>query len=189
MASATDPLGHTTTLAYDAMGNLTTVTDSLGKVTTLTYDAAGRPVTVQGPLGQTVQVAYEGADLRTVTDPLGRARQRAVDALGRVRLRIGPQGQTTRLAYDVPAGWNRLEADIALDDAAGLEGSAIFKVVVESGGQWQAAYESPIVRGGDAPLPVKIDLKGVTRAALLVEYADRGDVLDHANWLNVRLVK
>ena len=95
----------------------------------------------------------------------------------------------SRLAYDVPSGWNRLEADIALDDAAGLEGSAIFKVVVENGGQWQAAYESPIVRGGDAPLPVKIDLKGVTRAALLVEYADRGDVLDHANWLNVRLVK
>ena len=95
----------------------------------------------------------------------------------------------SRLAYEVPAGWKRLEAEVALDDAAGLDGSVICKVIVEDGGQWRAAYESPIVRGGDVPLPVKVDLKGVSRVALLVEYADRGDVLDYANWLNVRLVK
>jgi hypothetical protein len=34
-----------------------------------------------------------------------------------------------------------------------------------------------------------VELKQASRVALLVEYADRGDVLDHANWLNVRLVK
>jgi hypothetical protein len=101
---------------------------------------------------------------------------------------LGMHG-ASRLAYDVPAGWKRLEADVALDDAAGLAGSVVFKVVVEAGGQWRAAYESPIVRGGDAPLPVKVDLKGINRVALLVEYNDHGDVLDHANWLNVRLVK
>ncbi|HUE72562.1 MAG TPA: NPCBM/NEW2 domain-containing protein [Pirellulaceae bacterium] len=95
----------------------------------------------------------------------------------------------SRLAYDVPAGWKRLEADVALDDAAGLGGSVVFKVVVEDSGQWRAAYQSPIVRGGDAPLPVKVDLKGIARVALLVEYADGGDVLDYANWLNTRLAK
>ena len=101
---------------------------------------------------------------------------------------LGMHG-ASRLAYDVPAGWKRLEADVALDDAAGPAGSVVFKVVVEAGGQWRAAYESPIVRGGDAPRPAAVELKGINRVALLVEYADRGDVLDHANWLNVRLVK
>ena len=95
----------------------------------------------------------------------------------------------SRLAYDVPTGLKRLEAEVALDAAAEFGGSVIFKIIVEEGGQWRAAYESPIVRGGDAALPVKVDLKGVSRVALLVEYADRGDMLDYANWLNVRLVK
>ena len=31
--------------------------------------------------------------------------------------------------------------------------------------------------------------RGAARMALLVEFADRGDELDHANWLNARLVK
>ena len=66
----------------------------------------------------------------------------------------------------------------------------IFKVLLQDGaGQWSPAYESPIIRGADAPTPVSIDLKGAARLALIVEFADRGDELDHANWLNARLIK
>lgn len=95
-----------------------------------------------------------------------------------------------RLAYELEGGWRRLESEIALDDAANLEGSVVFKVVLEEApGQWRAAYESPVVRGGDLPRSIAIDLKQAGRIALLVEFADRGDVHDYANWLNVRLVK
>ncbi len=96
---------------------------------------------------------------------------------------------TSRLAYDV-AGYRKFEAELALDETAGRRGSAIFKVLLQDGqGAWKSAYESPIVRGGDDPVPISIDLQGVARLALIVEFADRGDELDHANWLQARLIK
>jgi alpha-galactosidase len=94
----------------------------------------------------------------------------------------------SRLAYDV-AGWRRLEGEVALADAAGLQGSVVFKVLLETAEGWRPAYESPVARGGDAPRPFSVELQGAARAALLVEYADRGDVWDHAQWLGIRLVK
>jgi hypothetical protein len=95
----------------------------------------------------------------------------------------------SRLAYDV-AGYRRFAAEIALDESAGLAGSVVFKALIETDpGEWKSAYESPIVRGGDPPVPVSIDLAGAKRLALIVDFADRGDELDHANWLSARLNK
>jgi hypothetical protein len=95
----------------------------------------------------------------------------------------------SRLAYDV-SGYRRFEAELALNDTAGDRGSVIFKVLLQgAGGDWQSAYASPIVRGGDNPLPISIDLKGAARMALIVEFADRADELDHANWLSARLTR
>jgi len=95
----------------------------------------------------------------------------------------------SRLAFDV-AGYRKFEAEVAIDEAAGLSGSVVFKVVLENTpGVWQPAYESPILRGGDVPVPISIDLRGAARLALLVEFADRGDECDYADWLNARLVK
>lgn len=95
----------------------------------------------------------------------------------------------SRLAYEV-SGYRRFEAEIAIDETSGSRGSAVFKVLLqEDQGDWTPAYESPVVRGGDEPLPVSIDLKGAARLALIVEFADRGDELDQANWLSARLLK
>ena len=96
---------------------------------------------------------------------------------------------TSRVAYDV-AGYRKFEAEIALDEAAGLKGSVIFRVLLESApNDWKPTYESPIVRGGDAPVPISIDLKGASRMALIVDFADRGDECDWADWLQARLTK
>jgi hypothetical protein len=95
----------------------------------------------------------------------------------------------SRLAYDV-VGYRKFEAEIAIDEEAELQGSVVFKVLLErSPGQWQPAFESPVVRGGDAPLAVSVDLKGASRLALLVEFADRGDECDWGNWLHARFTK
>jgi hypothetical protein len=95
----------------------------------------------------------------------------------------------SRLAYDV-AGYRRFEAAAAIDRAAKLRGSVSFKVLLQSpAGQWQPAYESPILRGGDKPVPISIDLKGASRLALIVDFADRADECDYANWLMARLVR
>ena len=97
---------------------------------------------------------------------------------------------TARLAYELPEGYRQFQAEIALDDAAGDRGSVIFRVFTNAGdATWKTAYESPIVRGGEAPRSIHADLVGVKRIALIVDFAERGDEQDHAVWLNARLVK
>jgi hypothetical protein len=101
----------------------------------------------------------------------------------------------SRLAYDLNRGYRRFEAELALDAAAAGEGSVIFRVLVERSGDgnsaaaWEVAYESPLVRRGDLPLPVSLDMSGGLRMALVVDSAVRGDEGDSANWLNARLMK
>lgn len=96
---------------------------------------------------------------------------------------------TSRLAYDV-AGYRSFAAELALNESAGFGGSVIFRVLLQDpDGSWRAGYVSDPIRGGEAPLPIAVELKSAARIALIVEFADRGDVLDHANWLNARLVK
>ena len=72
-----------------------------------------------------------------------------------------------------------------MDDEASPAGDAVFRVYTGDGeGGWKQAYESPIVRGGDPPLPISVNLQESQAIALIVEYADRGDGKDYANWLN-----
>jgi hypothetical protein len=60
----------------------------------------------------------------------------------------------------------------------------VFRVLVDG----HERFASPILRGGDAPVPVSVDVRGAKKLELMVDYADRGDVLDHADWLDARLV-
>ena len=39
------------------------------------------------------------------------------------------------------------------------------------------------------PQAVSIDLAGAKQLDLVVDYGEAGDVMDHADWLNARLVK
>ena len=99
---------------------------------------------------------------------------------------------TSRVVYEVTNGNGRFSAELALDDAAGQHGSVVYRVYLEQPRQaqavWQVAYTSPVVRGGDAPRMISLDLNGATKIALIVDFADRGDERDYANWLNARFV-
>lgn len=87
--------------------------------------------------------------------------------------------------------FRRFDSDVAVDDAAGRRhGSVLFRVTthtVKSG--WREAYVSPVLRGGDAPVSVSVDLTDADAVRLEVEFADHGDQLDYADWLNPRFVK
>ena len=97
---------------------------------------------------------------------------------------------TSRLAYDLPKGFRLFQAEVALDDVAGLHGSVILRVfLIPQDGQPQLAFESPVIRGGNKPLPISVTLNDARLIALIVEFADRGDTLDHANILNARFVR
>lgn len=94
---------------------------------------------------------------------------------------------TSRLAYRVGESDKRFRAKVGIDDDTDGGGSVIFKVfATEDGKAWKNLYESPIVRGGQAPLDVDVYVDGMKGIALVVEFADGADVLDHANWFDAR---
>ncbi|MEX2171545.1 MAG: NPCBM/NEW2 domain-containing protein [Pirellulales bacterium] len=95
----------------------------------------------------------------------------------------------SRAVYRLAGNERTFESTIALDDTAGNAGSVIYRVYTVRNGKSELAFESDIVRGGDAPQPISVNLTGAQGLVLLVDYADYGDQQDHANWLDARVVR
>lgn len=94
---------------------------------------------------------------------------------------------TARFAVPVPGG--RFEGRVGIDDTAGSGGSVVVRVrTVTDAGPGDDAFVSPVLRGGDRPLDVRVDLGSATMIELVVEPADGGDVLDRVLWLDPRVV-
>jgi hypothetical protein len=91
-----------------------------------------------------------------------------------------------RLSYRLSEPYKRFEAELGIDDSTAGGGSVRFEVRVD--GRQKYASDR-IVRGGIAPVPVSVDLDGAKHLELIVDYADRADELDHADWLDARLVR
>lgn len=106
-------------------------------------------------------------------------------AAGRVYAKGLGMHSASRIRYRLDGGHTRFDALLAVDDSAGGRGSVRFRVFVDG----SPKYTSPTVRGGDPPLPVSVDLQGSQRLDLVVDFADRADERDHADWLEARLVK
>jgi hypothetical protein len=94
-----------------------------------------------------------------------------------------------RLTYRFDGDYQRFDSAIAIDDSAKGRGSVTFAAYDSRDGKWSEAYKSNIVRGGQAPVPISVDLRGARGLTLTVDFADRGDELDHAVWLDARLVR
>jgi hypothetical protein len=92
----------------------------------------------------------------------------------------------SRLSFPLDGRYRRFEAKLAIDDQTAGAGSVVFRVFLDT----EQAYASPVIHGGDAPTEVAIDLpKSARTLSLIVDFAERGDEQDHANWLNARLVE
>jgi hypothetical protein len=91
---------------------------------------------------------------------------------------------TSRLTFPLDAAHRRFAAEIAIDDDADGRGSVTFRVFVDT----EERYRSEIVRGGDPPQPIEVDVAGGKQLSLIVDFAEEADVLDHADWLNARLL-
>jgi hypothetical protein len=95
-----------------------------------------------------------------------------------------------RITYNLDRDYRRFQSELAIDDSTENRGSVNCRVFIDDGsGNWQLTYESPVIRGGAKPEHVDVDITGAKRISLLVDFADRGDELDHVNWLDARLVK
>lgn len=71
MLSSRDPLGNTTTYAYDTDADLTNTMDPLGNSTTNYYDGSGNLVGTSDALGDTNLNIYNGDLLMASIDPMG----------------------------------------------------------------------------------------------------------------------
>jgi RHS repeat-associated protein len=108
LATVADPLGNTTTFAYDELaiianrGLPTSVTDALDKVTRTTYDTRGRVIRVTADDGTFTTIGYDLAGRRsTVTDPMGRRTRYVYDDYSRLRAVIDPMNKATSYDYDL----------------------------------------------------------------------------------------
>jgi hypothetical protein len=108
---------------------------------------------------------------------------------GKIYLKGLAMHSAARLTYRLDGTYRHFDADVALDDSAGNRGSVTFAVYLLRDGKWLGAFHSGGVRGGDQPQRMSIDLADAAAMTLTVDYADRGDELDHADWLDARLVK
>lgn len=108
---------------------------------------------------------------------------------GKIYLKGIAMHSAARLSYSLDGTFRRFDSDVALDDSTGNGGSVTFAVYLLRDGKWQAEFQSGVVRGGEQPRRVSVDLTGAAAITLTVDYADRGDELDHADWLDARLVK
>lgn len=92
----------------------------------------------------------------------------------------------SRLVYDLDPADVSFRSTVGIDDSSGTGGSVVFVVRLDD----REAFRSPVVRGGDEPLQIPpIDVRGAKRLELVVDFADRGDVLDRANWCDAILVR
>jgi alpha-galactosidase len=94
-----------------------------------------------------------------------------------------------RLTYRLEGKYRRFDAAVAVDDSAHRRGSVTFGAYVLRDGQWKEASASGIVQGGEEPRPISVDVSGANGLMLTVDFADRGDELDRANWLDARLIQ
>lgn len=109
---------------------------------------------------------------------------RHLRAGGRLYLKGVGMHSASRLTWRLDSTYRRFDAAVAIDESAGPRGSVVFRVFVDS----EERYRSPVVRGGAPAIPVSVDVTGGRRLSLVVDFADRGDELDHADWLDARLV-
>jgi hypothetical protein len=104
---------------------------------------------------------------------------------GRLWLKGLGMHSTSRLSYTLDGAFRRFDALAGIDDATDGGGSVRFRVLVDD----RERFTSETIRGRHAPVPVSVDVAGGKRLHLVVDFADRADVLDRAVWLNARLVR
>ncbi len=91
----------------------------------------------------------------------------------------------SRLTYLTEGRYVRFDALLAVDDAAAGQGSVRFRVFVDG----KPKLTSDTLRGGDPPLPISVEIPNADRIDLVVDFADRADQCDHADWLDARFIR
>lgn len=93
-------------------------------------------------------------------------------------------GGTGEQVYELDGQFRRFTAVIGIDDETNKRGSVVFQVWVDG----VKRYDSGVMRGGDDPKVVDVDLTGAKALRLVVTDAGDGFEFDHADWADAHLI-
>ena len=97
---------------------------------------------------------------------------------------VGTQSRTL-LAYRLKPEDRRFQALVGVDQRAGVQGSVIFRVLVDN----QERFATPPLSSRDAPRSIDVDVTGGEYLILDTGFGDRGNIRDLADWVEARLVR
>jgi hypothetical protein len=103
-----------------------------------------------------------------------------------------PQGNGAQVTYPLVGELRkatRFTAVIGIDNAMQEygKGSASFAVEVCRGGSWERRFASVVLKLGDPPQPVSVDVTGASALRLITTDGGDGIACDHATWADARL--
>jgi len=98
------------------------------------------------------------------------------------------------LTYDLASGFKEFSTLVGIDDEVQRDGR---NCALLSGGNVEVriylddelAFSAREVKKGQDPLAVKLDVAGVRRLKLVVDFGDELHVNDHADWADARLLR
>lgn len=139
------------------------------------------------PMATAREVLLEDLDLRHVYQGWGKAQPR--QSVQKQDMTIA--GKTYKhgvgshapgaLYFELDGQAKRFRAEVGVDDEVGDKGS----IAVKAYGDGKLLFESPVVRGGEKPAKVDLDLGGIHLLTLIM--LDDGDQsYDHLDWANAR---
>ncbi|MFQ5489766.1 MAG: NPCBM/NEW2 domain-containing protein [Phycisphaerae bacterium] len=91
----------------------------------------------------------------------------------------------TKLIYTLGGAYERFCATIGIDDAVRPRGHVLFRLV----GDGRTIFDSGRVDGSQPPREVSVNVAGIDRLTLRVDYGQQADLADHADWADARLIK
>lgn len=102
----------------------------------------------------------------------------------RYRRGIGTHAESD-IVFRLYGLYRKFVAEVGVDDETEGKGSIVFEVY----GDGKLLWSSGIVRGGDSPRKVEVDIVGVKELRLHVGNAGDNIDYDHADWADVRVIR
>ena len=90
----------------------------------------------------------------------------------------------SRLPVDLKGSATRFSAIVGVDDEKKVSPASVtFEVLVDG----KKKFETPVLHGGDKPMPISLDITGAKRLTLVVTDGGDGIDSDHADWADAKL--
>lgn len=90
---------------------------------------------------------------------------------------------TSQIVYDLAGQYSQFNASVGVDDEVSNGGSVQFKVFLDGA----LVFDSGVLTGADAAVPLSVDVSGASELRLVVEDGGDGINSDHADWLAPQL--